>query len=737
MYTVEMFSADNNMERHALQMDEQQSGHYQLRRLLGEGGFGQVYEAWDTKLQRIVAIKRLKAHVLGAGSADLLGEARMAASLRHPAFVKIFSIDGDAEQQSIIMEFVDGSSLGRTVTQLPLSEDAALDIVCQVAEAMQEAHASQLIHGDIKPSNLMREHSGKVRIMDFGLARKVDPQATETAVIGQAEGTIAYLAPELLTGTRPSAQSDVYALGVVLYELVTGERPFAHLNGLALAAAHIQSTSAQWVFPSTASTDLVTFIRAMTARDLSQRLPTMRAVREAGLAVRSHSAPPLLPVGGTHRYRPAHLLALVRRRRAVMLGAAALVLAFGVGGLAVFTLWGTAHSPFFSEANAMSAGFAALRNFDPDTSADAAVEHFSAVLARNPNHAAAAAGLGLAYASRYASDGRDEAWLQRADASSQLAIKLNDQLALAHVALGTVRHHQGKLAEALQMVGRAALLDPLNPFAIDSHANILIGLRRFEEAERIADRAIKLYPKERLFRDIKGTILYQQGKYKEAEAFFRQSIELDPNTAISYANLNAALLRLGRSDEALAVLQQGLQVRPSGQLYSNLGVVLFDRGDYVGASKAFEHAVSSSKGNANSYLRWANLADTLRWIPGREDASRAAYKEAVGLLKTLLDRSPSDVTMQSRMGLYAARIGDKLNAVALSAKAVQAAPASGDVRFRAAIAYELSGNRENALAEVQNARARGFPANLISSEPDLVALRRDPRYHQPTIEGVK
>jgi len=101
------------MERPASSIDEPDLGQYQFRRLLGEGGFGQVFEAWDSKLQRSIAIKRLKPHLLSARPGNLLDEARLAASLRHPAFVKIFSIDGDAEQQSIVMEFVDGSTLGR------------------------------------------------------------------------------------------------------------------------------------------------------------------------------------------------------------------------------------------------------------------------------------------------------------------------------------------------------------------------------------------------------------------------------------------------------------------------------------------------------------------------------------------------------------------------------------------------------------------------------------------------
>lgn len=721
------------MERPALSTGEPDLGQYQFRRLLGEGGFGQVYEAWDAKLQRSIAIKRLKPHVLSARAGNLLDEARLAASLRHPAFVKIFSIDGDADQQSIVMEFVDGNTLNRAAQQLALSEEAALDIVCQVAEAMEEAHASHLVHGDLKPSNLMLEASGKVRIMDFGLARKLDPQATETVVIGEAEGTIAYLAPELLTGGRPNAQSDVYALGVVLYELVTGERPFAHLNGLALAAAHIQSTSALWPFPPTTSPAVAALVRAMTARDLSQRLPSMQAVRDAAAAIGPDGAPPrLAPARRWQRLTPA-----LRRRAPLLLAALALTAAFGVGLVTMATEWGAKVTPLFSESAALKKGMEALRTFDRAQSLDTAIAQFTALLDRHPDHAAAAAGLSLAYSLHYAGDTRDETWLQRADASAQLALKLNDQLALAHAAMAQVSMWKGKYDESLSAADRALRLDPNTLFALHSKATTLSLMHRDDEAERVITAAIAMYPRERLFADALGTVYFVQGAYAAAEKAYRHSIQLDPDGVNAYGNLSYALLRQNRGDEALQVLQQGLQVRPSVRLYTNLGNVLFGRGDYVGAAQAFEHAISPANGGASDYLNWANLADTLRWIPGRAEASRNAYRQAVALLKPMLQRPTVDAALMSRLGLYSARLGDRETAVDMSRRALAREPESADVRFRAAMAYEASGDRDRALAELDAARRRGYPANLISAEPDLMALRRDPRYHQPLNESVK
>jgi tetratricopeptide (TPR) repeat protein len=717
-----------------LQAEAGELGHYELVRKLGEGGFGEVVQAWDARLERHVAIKRLKSTQLSARPGHLLDEARMAASLRHPAFVRIFSIDGDTSAQSIVMEYVEGSTLRQLAQGGPLPEAQVRDIVGQVAAAMAEAHAANLVHGDLKPSNLMLDAGGAVRILDFGLASRIDPDATQSTAFDQTEGTVAYLAPELLLGSRQNPQSDIYALGVVAYELLTGARPFAHLNGLALAAAHIQSSSDLWVFPPEVSASAAALVRAMTARDLGRRFSSMGEVGAALAGVRQDSAPLAAPA---RRFRLRSLLpgsTLARWSLAVVCG---VMLVAGAIQTGKGSAWLQSRTPFFSEAAAMQAGMAALKNNEADESIDTAIAQFSAVLARKPQHAAAAAGLSIAYCQRHAGDRHDEAWLQRADASAQLALKLDDQLALAYTALANVRLAQGKDDEALRLVGRALNLDPRDVHANNLKAITLIYLNRFDEAGVALAAAIKAQPNEANLQNTLGMLKFTQGDYPAADLAYRRSIALEPGAALPYSNLSGSLLRQGRGDEALQVLQQGLQVRPRGDLYATLGNTLFNRGDYVGAAKAFENAVSSSKGNSNTYLHWANLGDTLRWIPGREDGAQRAYREAVGLMKPLLERAPSDVTLTSRLGLYYARLGEHKGALERTVLAVAAAPGNADVHFRAAMAYELSGHRDKALAELQMARERGYPANLISAEPDLIALRRDPRFHQPTMESTK
>ena len=721
-------------------LDPAVSAQYHIRRRLGEGGFGEVFEAWDTKLHRSVALKRLKVSSDAPASDRLLEEARMAASLRHSAFVKVYAIDGGAAAQSIVMELVEGRTLRQLAADRPFSVGAALAIAAQIAEAMQEAHAARLVHGDLKPSNLMMEPSGRVRILDFGLARHIDPLATQaSAAAGDAPGTIAYMAPERLAGRAPGAAADIYALGVILYELIAGQRPFPDLAGLALAAAQMQSSSALWAFPPDCDPAVAALVRAMTASDPARRTGSMAAAGAAIAALMERPGPAPARAARRWRWPPMWPPALSRPSRARTVALAGALCALLVAGLAA-QIWAPvpwrAAAPAYSEAAALRTGLEALRRSDRDGSLDAAVAAFTGVLERNPGNAAAAAGLSLAYCLVYFGAGRDEVWLRRADASAQQALELDDQLALAHAAHGWVLETQGRQDEALRAAERALRLDPRNLFAWWGKADLLIRMRRFDDARAAVDAAAAIYPAERMFADVLGRLHYQRNDYPAAERAFRASIALDPDSVLAYASLSQVLLRQDRGDEALQVLQDGLQVRRSSRLYSNLGTALFARGDYPGAARAFEQAVSAKKGGPGEYLYWGNLADALRWLPGRGADARHAYGQADALLAALLARSPGNVLYQSRRGLYAAKLGARDTALLWSRRAVLAEPDNADVRFRAGVAYELAGDRAGALAELARARALGYPAHLIDTEPDLLALRRDPRFRSPTPEST-
>jgi serine/threonine-protein kinase len=705
--------------------------HYQFRQRLGEGGFGQVFEAWDSKLLRTVAVKRLKPGVSGPDSSILLREARLAASLSHPAFVKIHALEeGDDQTQSIVMELVQGQTLKQLLARQKPALEMTLDIVTQIARAMQEAHAAGLTHGDLKPSNLMLDATGKVRILDFGLARQTDGQATTSMLQLDPQGTIAYMSPERLLGAALSPLCDVYALGVILYELLSGQRPFAELGGLALAAAQVQTASEQWPWPGAISPALRELIIAMTNKQEDLRLPSMGAVL-AGLAALNNNhavggngqGKTGLPVAG-----PIRIAANRWQRRSLGWVLVTLLLATGLWqSLPWVQAWWQEVKPY-SEALEMKNGLAALKLFDRPGSLDRAEASFNTILQHNPKNAAAVAGVAMGYIYRYRSDDHDPLWLQKAMASMQYALSLNDQLVLSHVAKAMVLGEQGKWEEALAVNQRALALDQSNTFAMWHQLRVLIELQRYADAIENAKEFIKRNPGDRMLIDYLGEAYQRQGNYQAAEAAFRDSIRVEPDAVASYSNLAYNLFWQHRNDEGLRVLQDGLQIRPNFNLYTNLGNALFVQADYVGAAAAFERAVSPVGGKPGDYLGWANLADTLLWLPGRRAEAKAHYEKAYALLGPRLEREKTNPVLLYRMGLYCARIGKREEAVQWLQQALKQAPDKAVVHFRAGMAYELLGERQIALSEISKAVKLGYPSKLIGAEPDLLALRRDPNY---------
>lgn len=692
--------------------------HYQLGERLGQGGAGDVMAAWDKVLQRHVAIKRLRA-VTGQAPGrfgSLVDDTRASAALDHPAFVKVHAVEDDSDGYALVMERVHGVTMRDLIARGPVPVDTALDIIVQAAAAMQAAHALALVHGDLKPSNLMIEDGGAVRILDLGLAFHDDAQATASVMQLDQQGTIAYLAPERLLGTPPGNRADVYALGVMLYEMVAGERPFPDLSGLALAAAQMQSSSAQWPFPATLPARIVDLILMMTARRPELRLPSMGQVLAQVAACRSEQPDSRMQAAWrTMRATPA--------RRWLLPTAAALLLA---AGAAVMVLKPWRPAATMSRAVTIGQALHALESFDQPDQLDNAAAGMTTLLTGDPQHAAAVAGMSLVDSFRYAAT-RDDTWLHRAAAAAQQALQLEPSLALAQAAQAWVLINQGKQADALAACARALTLEPDNFFAQLGNITALTSLQRLDESAAAAQAMLARHPHQAFF-DALGTIHLAQGNYAAAEQDFRRSISLQPDSGTAYANLNAALLHLHRPDEALRVVQRGLLVRPSERLYTDLGTALFARADYVAAAAAFKRAVSLPSGNPDSYLGWANLADTLQWLPGEGPAALRAYGRARALLAAQLVRAPQDATLLSRMGLYAARSDATDDALRYTAQAVQVAPGNPDVRFRAALAYELLHRRDEALVEVAAAKRAGYSAAAIEKEPDFVALRRDVRY---------
>jgi serine/threonine protein kinase len=200
--------------------------HYKILEKLGEGGMGAVYKAEDTKLKRIVALKFLPANALsGAGDKErFFREAQAAAALNHPNIATIHEIDEVDGHLFIAMEFIEGQSLQEKIKAGPLKIEAAIKFTTQIADGLQAAHEKDVTHRDIKSANIMVTDKGQVKIMDFGLA-KLGNRSMLTKE-GMTLGTAAYMSPEQARGEAVDQRTDIWSLGVVLYEMITGQLPF-------------------------------------------------------------------------------------------------------------------------------------------------------------------------------------------------------------------------------------------------------------------------------------------------------------------------------------------------------------------------------------------------------------------------------------------------------------------------------------------------------------------------------
>lgn len=206
------------------------ASRYRIERPLGEGGMGRVYEALDQQLGRRVAVKVIRSGVADpVGRERFLREARSAAALSHPNACQLYEVAEHDGNPFLVMEFLEGEPLSERLTQGPLSRDEAAEVIFALMDALDAFHKAGLIHRDLKPSNVFLTQQG-AKLLDFGLARHTQRSEAVTApaltVPGAVTGTLRYMAPEQITGDAVDARTDIFALGVLLHEMLTGRIPF-------------------------------------------------------------------------------------------------------------------------------------------------------------------------------------------------------------------------------------------------------------------------------------------------------------------------------------------------------------------------------------------------------------------------------------------------------------------------------------------------------------------------------
>jgi len=291
-------------------------GHYRIRQKLGNGTFGTVFAAWDLQLERMVALKVLKRNVHESRDA-VLAEARAAAKVNHPYVCTVYAVEEEDGLPLIAMEYLDGRTLSQAIAE-GLPRAAAHDLAKQIASGLAAAHVQQVVHGDLKPANVIVTGEGTARILDFGLAGRQDastttgvgarqdvrptiPKDAATRVgeivetldyhrsasgeAGGIRGTPAYMSPEQAAGRRPTPASDVFAFGLMLFEMLTGRMALPDTS-LVILLARLQNQELGPRLAPEVDASYRDLLAAMLARDAAQR-PPMSEVRDRLSAIAS------------------------------------------------------------------------------------------------------------------------------------------------------------------------------------------------------------------------------------------------------------------------------------------------------------------------------------------------------------------------------------------------------------------------------------------------------------------
>lgn len=263
-------------------MNGKSVGPYKVISRLGKGGMGEVYLAEDTRLGRKVALKFLSQEFIGDNWAkrQLVKEAQAAAMLDHPNICPVYGIEESDEHTFIIMQYVEGETLADLIRKQPIAADQVVQLARQIVGALAEAHAHGIIHRDIKPRNIMVTPNGQAKVLDFGLAKTVHQKRTLETVedsishlsqVGMVPGTIAYMSPEQLRGEKLDYRSDIFSVGTVLYETVSGTNPYRRKNNAEIISSILTLTPKPIMQAGSTPKSLDTIVQRCLKKDRDER----------------------------------------------------------------------------------------------------------------------------------------------------------------------------------------------------------------------------------------------------------------------------------------------------------------------------------------------------------------------------------------------------------------------------------------------------------------------------------
>jgi tetratricopeptide (TPR) repeat protein/predicted Ser/Thr protein kinase len=769
--------------------------HYRVLERLGQGAMGDVYLAEDERLHRPVALKLLRPELARDGDARgrLLREARAASALTHPNVAVIYEVDeagqGDAALPFIAMEYVSGPALDELVAQDALDTDEAVRIGVEVAEALADAHAAGIVHRDLKPSNVKLAARRRVKVLDFGLAARSplgdaddstwsrDPAARAGLV-----GTLAYMAPEQALGHAADGRADVFSLGVLLYEMLSGSRPFQGRNGAQVlnAVLHAEPPALQLRRADPRAAQLETLLSRMLRKDAAARPQSMRDVGEALNALLRGEAGAGAPAAAPAR--PALGLLgfanITGRNEDDWLGTGLLEtlsseLRRGAGQalLAQEAMLAARRRLGVSEVPRDDAS--ALRLGREAGAARVLVGGYQ-VLGERVRVTASlldVASGALLHACKL--DGERERIFEVQD---RLARELLAQLQPAGQEPPRA-HYETRLVSAYEAYSKGLLNSDL-----ETHESLSRAILLFE-------RAVALDPGYALAWLELGVVYFAQAGYLGADELYERALgayrrahELRPELPRAWREMGSALVGLGRTDEGIAAIRHALELDPrDGTTLAAMARALFiGKGDLPGAASWFERALQE-KPQAGWYAlqlshcrallgqleqaeamarrtialqeaflsgqhgvliigAYMRLGHALA-LRGRHAEAAAQFLHELSFLNKVDHALRSRITIELHLRLGAAQ--QALGRAAEGKAALDVARSSFEERVRlgaddpftryyAGCAYALLGDPDQALHSLALAAQarRSFVVVRAQADPFLASLRGDPRFER-------
>ena len=730
-------SASHSPPLDSLRLTGRTVSHFRIIEPLAAGGMGVVYRAYDTRMNREVAFKvpRTVEQLDSQGRSRFLREAHAAGTLDHRNICSIYEVgETDDRHPFMAMALYSGETLKARITRDgPLPTSVALDIAHQVALGLEAAHAAGIIHRDLKPGNIMLLPDGTAKILDFGLAKLTD--VTQTGP-GAGMGTAGYMSPEQIRGGAVDARTDLWALGVVLHEMLTGVRPFSGEDIASMALASLHNPPPR---PSTIRADVTREIDDLTG-SLLQKIPAHRYERARDVA--SDLQAIQLGAKPVFRRRVRHRASAWIRTRprsakvALILVASAMIVSIAAGALAL--------APVIRGNPTRNADawnfYLRARDYEEKGPLAAADTLYRRALALDSGFALARARLALVYLTY--TPRPDQARLEQAKNEAMTALRSKPGLAEAHYALGLYwqRHddHQRALAEfALARRGLAGT-SALHGATGTSY----VGLGRWDEAVTAFERALELEPAAIRYAPSLAITYSRLRRYRESQETWSRYIALTPDAYFPMLIKGYSVMRSEGTTDTLAAALRRIPPDWDGNgmaTHARVEVARIRRRP----AEALAALVSSKPGVSqdNMIFRPHSLFRAMAYAnAGDSTAARANYDSAHAMLEDSLRAHPRDPRLHIALGMVMTGLGRKNEAIRSARRAMELAPISANVSFAtcfmggAAEIFAQLGESDAAIELLD--RLLRMPAGrevsvpLLRVDPAYDRLRSDPRFQR-------